>query len=87
MLLLIYINEGDVKMGLFKKKHIVKVWVTQKGDAKFDIDFSNKDAGKQFTRLILAMLGWIIKENKLTVDETLEALREPLEDVVGEANE
>lgn len=87
MLLLIYINEGDVIMGLFKKKHIVKVWVTQKGDAKFDIDFSNKDAGKQFTRLILGMLAWVIKENNLPVDKALEALREPLEDMVGEEHE
>lgn len=74
-------------MGLFTKKHIVKVWVTQKGDAKFDIDFSNKDAGKQFTRLILAMLAWVIKENNLPVDKALEALREPLEDMVGEDND
>lgn len=87
MLLLIYINEGDVIMGLFKKKHTVKVWVTQQGDAKFDIDFSNKDAGKQLTRLILAMLAWSIKENKITVDDMLEVLREPLKDMVGEANE
>lgn len=74
-------------MGLFKKKHIVKLWVTQEGDAKFDIDFSNKDAGKQFTRLILAMLAWVIKENNLPVDKALEALREPLEDMVGEDND
>lgn len=74
-------------MGLFKKKHIVKVWVTQDGDGKFDIDFSNKDAGKHFTRLILAMLAWVITENNLPVDKALEALREPLEEMVGEEHE
>lgn len=74
-------------MGLFKKKHTVKVWVTPEGDAKFDIDFSNKDAGKQLTRLILAMLAWSIKENKITVDDMLEVLRAPLEDMVGEDND
>lgn len=74
-------------MGLFKKKYSVKVLMTKDGEGKFDIDFSNKDAGKHFVKLILAMLAFTIKENKLTVDETLEALREPLEDMVGEDND
>lgn len=74
-------------MGLFKKKYSVKVWVTQDGDGKFDIDFSNKDVGKHFTKIVLAMLAWSIKESNITVDKMLEVLREPLEDMVGEEHE
>lgn len=74
-------------MGLFKKKHTVKVWVTPEGDAKFDIDFSSKDVGKHFTKIVLGMLAWSIKENKITVDDMLEVLREPLKEMVGEEHE